>query len=143
MHSNPVQGSTGVYGKMPVMKTGVLQWEEGSLPCNENRFFPVRIDLQGVPFKPYMGWVCSAPCACFASLHRGAFCQFPFWWIYYYGNNNFYRKRKLAQYTFLSLQDSCFHYTHFPVNPCTSLYGIAVSLFLLHFYICLVLDVLV
>ena len=27
------------------MRTGV--------PCNENRFFPVRIDLQGVPCKPY------------------------------------------------------------------------------------------
>ena len=21
------------------------------------------------------------------ALHRGAFCQFPFWWIYYYGSN--------------------------------------------------------
>jgi hypothetical protein len=33
------------------MRTGV--------PCNENRFFPVRIDLQGVPCKPYRVWVCS------------------------------------------------------------------------------------
>ena len=24
--------------------------------------------------------------------HRGAFCQFAFWWIYYYGNNKFTRK---------------------------------------------------
>ena len=23
----------------------------------------------------------------FEALHRGAFCQFPFWWIYYYGSN--------------------------------------------------------
>ena len=28
----------------PAMRTGV--------PCNENRLFPVRIDLQGVPCKP-------------------------------------------------------------------------------------------
>ena len=21
------------------------------------------------------------------TVHRGAFCQFPFWWIYYYGSN--------------------------------------------------------
>ena len=33
------------------MRTGV--------PCNENRVFPVRIDLQGVPCKPYRVWVCS------------------------------------------------------------------------------------
>ena len=33
------------------MRTGV--------PCNENRFFPVRIDLQGVPCKPYKVWVYS------------------------------------------------------------------------------------
>ena len=26
------------------------------------------------------------------SLHRGAFCQFPFRWIYYYGSNNNHRK---------------------------------------------------
>ena len=24
---------------------------------------------------------------CIAELHRGAFCQFPFGWIYYYGSN--------------------------------------------------------
>jgi hypothetical protein len=29
-------------------------------PCNENRFFPVGIDLQGVPSEPYRVWVCSA-----------------------------------------------------------------------------------
>ena len=28
--------------------------------CNENRFFLVRIDLEGVPCKPYRVWVCSA-----------------------------------------------------------------------------------
>ena len=28
-------------------------------PCNESRFFPVRIDIQGVPCKPYRVWVCS------------------------------------------------------------------------------------
>ena len=33
------------------MRTGV--------PCNKNRVFPVRIDLQGVPCKPYRVWVCS------------------------------------------------------------------------------------
>ena len=27
--------------------------------CNENRFFPVRIELQGVSCKPYRVWVCS------------------------------------------------------------------------------------
>ena len=32
---------------------------EYRVPCNENRFFPVRIDLQGVPCKPYTVWVCS------------------------------------------------------------------------------------
>ena len=26
------------------------------------------------------------------TLHRGAFCQFPFRWIYYYGSNKFTRK---------------------------------------------------
>ena len=35
----------------PAMRTGV--------PCNENMFFLVRIDLQGVPCKPYRVWVCS------------------------------------------------------------------------------------
>jgi hypothetical protein len=34
------------------MRTGV--------PCNENRSFPVRIDLQGVLCKPYRVWVYSA-----------------------------------------------------------------------------------
>jgi hypothetical protein len=33
------------------MRTGV--------PCNENRFFPVGIDLKGVPCEPYRVWVCS------------------------------------------------------------------------------------
>ena len=32
------------------MRTGV--------PCNENRFLPVRIDSQGVPFEPWV-WVYS------------------------------------------------------------------------------------
>jgi hypothetical protein len=49
MHCNPKQGSTGVYREIPVMRTGV--------PCNKNRFFPVRIHLQGVPYKPYRVWV--------------------------------------------------------------------------------------
>ena len=32
-------------------------------------------------------------CWCSTStLHRGAFCQFPFWWIYYYGSNKSTRK---------------------------------------------------
>ena len=42
-------------------KCRVLQ---GNL-CNKNRFFPVRIDLQEVPSKPYRVWVCSVlrvPC---------------------------------------------------------------------------------
>jgi hypothetical protein len=30
------------------------------VPCNENRVFPVGIDLQGVPCKLYRVWVCSA-----------------------------------------------------------------------------------
>ena len=29
------------------------------VPCNENRFFLVRIDSQGVPCKPYRVWVSS------------------------------------------------------------------------------------
>ena len=29
------------------------------VPCNENRFFPAGIDLQGVPCEPYRVWVCS------------------------------------------------------------------------------------
>ena len=33
------------------MRTGV--------PCNEKRFFLVRIDLQGLPCKPYRVWVYS------------------------------------------------------------------------------------
>jgi hypothetical protein len=33
------------------MRTGV--------PCNENRFFPVGIDSQGVPCELYRVWVCS------------------------------------------------------------------------------------
>ena len=33
------------------MRTGV--------PCNENSFFPVGIDSQGVPCEPYRVWVCS------------------------------------------------------------------------------------
>ena len=28
-------------------------------PCNDSRFFPVEIDLQGVPCKPYRVWVYS------------------------------------------------------------------------------------
>ena len=36
----------------PAMRPGV--------PCNENRFFPMRIDLHGVSCKPYRVWVYSA-----------------------------------------------------------------------------------
>ena len=39
----------------PVMRTGI--------PCNENRYFPVGIDSQGVPCEPYRVWVCSV-CNC-------------------------------------------------------------------------------
>ena len=39
LHCNLLQGSTGKYREIPVMKTGV--------PCNEYRSFPVGIDLQG------------------------------------------------------------------------------------------------
>ena len=34
-------------------------WNENRVPCNENRFFTVRINLQEVPCKPYRVWVCS------------------------------------------------------------------------------------
>ena len=50
----PYRESTGVYREwkqIPAMRTGV--------PCNENRVFPVGIDLQGVPCKLYRVWVCS------------------------------------------------------------------------------------
>ena len=30
VHCNPLQGSTGKYREIPVMKTGTLQWEQGS-----------------------------------------------------------------------------------------------------------------
>ena len=46
-----LQGNPCNENRDPVMRTGV--------PCNENCFFPVRIDLQGVPCKPYRVWVCS------------------------------------------------------------------------------------
>ena len=38
-----LQGNPCNETKDPAMRTGV--------PCNENRFFPVRIDLQGVPLQ--------------------------------------------------------------------------------------------
>ena len=49
-----LQSLTGKYRETPVMKIG--------FPCNESRFFSVgiRIDLQGVPRKPYRVWVYSA-----------------------------------------------------------------------------------
>ena len=47
-----LQGNPYNENRDPAMRTGV--------PCNENRVFPVRIDLQGVPCKPYRVWVCSA-----------------------------------------------------------------------------------
>ena len=45
-----LQGNPCNENRDPAMRTGVS--------CNENRFFPVRIDLQGVPCKPYRVWVC-------------------------------------------------------------------------------------
>ena len=52
------------------MRTGV--------PCNENRFFPVRIDLQGVPCKPYRNWVCSVLLAATVCVEMDpSFGQFP------------------------------------------------------------------
>ena len=51
-----LQGNPCYENRDPAMRTEV--------PCNENRFFPVRIDLQGVPCKPYRVWVCSAYVPC-------------------------------------------------------------------------------
>ena len=39
LHCNPLQGSTGKYRENPAMTTG--------FPCNESRFSPMGIDLQG------------------------------------------------------------------------------------------------
>ena len=53
-HCKPISLCTNSHREIPAipaMRTGV--------PCNENRFFPVRIDLQGVPCKPYRVGVCS------------------------------------------------------------------------------------
>ena len=47
-----LQGNPCNENRDPVIKTGV--------PCNEKRFFLVRIDLQGLPCKPYSVWVYSA-----------------------------------------------------------------------------------
>ena len=46
-----LQGNPCNENRDPAMRTGV--------PCDENRVFPVRIDLQGVPCKPYRIWDCS------------------------------------------------------------------------------------
>ena len=59
-----LQGNPCNDNRDPAMRTGV--------PCNENRFFPVRIDLQGVPCKPYRDWVYSvakADLALYKNLH--------------------------------------------------------------------------
>ena len=47
-----LQGNRYNENRDPAMKTGV--------PCNENRFFHVRIDLQGVSCRHYRVWVYSA-----------------------------------------------------------------------------------
>jgi hypothetical protein len=52
-----LQGNLCNENRVPAMRTGV--------PCNENRFFPVRIALQGL------------------GLHKGTIWQFPVQWIYY------------------------------------------------------------
>ena len=44
-----LQGNPCNENRDPAMRTGV--------PCHENRVFPVGIDLQGVPCKPYRVWV--------------------------------------------------------------------------------------
>ena len=46
-----LQGNPCNENRDPEMRTGVL--------CNENRFFPVVIDSQGVPCELYRVWVCS------------------------------------------------------------------------------------
>ena len=46
-----LQGNPCDESRVPVMRTGV--------PCNENRFFPVRINLKGVTCKPYRVWICN------------------------------------------------------------------------------------
>ena len=46
-----VEGFTGNENRDSVMRTGVR--------CNENRVFPVEIDLQRVPCEPYRVWVYS------------------------------------------------------------------------------------
>ena len=46
-----VQGNRCNENRDPIMRT--------EIPCNQNRFFSVRIDLQGVPCKPYRVWVYS------------------------------------------------------------------------------------
>ena len=61
-NSHSLQSLTGVYrglqgnlcneNRDPVMRTGV--------PCNENRFFSVRITTPGNPWNHYREWVCSA-----------------------------------------------------------------------------------
>ena len=37
-------------------------------------------------------------CRVQTAVHRGAFCQFPFGWVYYYGSNKSI-ERKLAKHT--------------------------------------------
>ena len=46
-----IQGKPCNENRDPAMRTG--------FPCNESRFFPMGIDLQGVPCKPYRVWVYS------------------------------------------------------------------------------------
>ena len=51
-----IQGKPCNKNREPAMKTG--------FPCNESRYFPVGIDLQGFPVsccKLYRVWICSVP----------------------------------------------------------------------------------
>ena len=54
------------------MKAGSLQWEQ---------FFPVRIELQGVPCKPYRVWVCSVRCKCLQGF-MGVSVGFPLQYLW-------------------------------------------------------------
>ena len=55
-----LQGNLCNENRDPAMRKGV--------PCNENRFFPVGIDSQGVPCEPYRVWVYSGDVAYFLFL---------------------------------------------------------------------------
>ena len=49
----------GFAGKSLLPKQDPCNENRVPVPCNGNRLFPVIIDLQGVPCKPYRVWVCS------------------------------------------------------------------------------------